>query len=99
MDLKEFLNFRKMITPVIIKFIFWISVAASVLFGIITVFGGLISGFNNGSFWGTIATLIITPIVVIFSIFISRIYTELLIVIFQINENLTDIRNFLEEKQ
>ena len=77
-DISDFLSFRKMVTPIIIQGLFWVGVAISVL-------GGLVSMFRVGFFAGLL-TIIIGPI-------ITRIYCELLILFFRMNETLTEIKN------
>ena len=84
--LDDFLKFDKMITPVIIKIIFWIGLVASVIIAL----GMIISGL--GSRWGGgvevltgLVTLVLGPLMV-------RIYCELLIVIFKINDSLSEIK-------
>ena len=76
--MNDFLAFRKMITPLIIQIIFWIGV-------VICVIGGLIALADSFAPQGLVA-LILGPLAV-------RIYCELLIVIFRINDTLTDIKH------
>ncbi len=76
--MKDFLTFKKMITPMIIQILFWIGVAAVVI-------GGFVSMFS-GSFWQGLLAIIIGPIFV-------RLFTELLIVTFSINDSLRIIKN------
>jgi Domain of unknown function (DUF4282) len=75
--LGDFLSFRRMITPIIIQIIFWIAIVGVVI-------GSFVAMQESPA--GGIAILIFGPIVV-------RIYAELLMVIFRMNETLTDIRN------
>ena len=75
--IKDFVFFRKMLTPLIIQIIFWIGAVA-------TFFGGIVKIFN-GDFWIGILTALLGP-------FIIRIFSELILVTFQINSSLTDIR-------
>jgi hypothetical protein len=86
--MNDFLSFRKMMTPVIIKIIFWIGVGLSVLGGLITMIIGFTQLRYGGvaMVFGGLAGMLLGP-------FIVRIWCELLIVIFQINDSLTDIRN------
>ena len=88
----DFLNFRKMLTPVIIRILFWIGVAISVLVGLGGILKGIGSDYGGGAmvFMGLL-WLLIGPVIV-------RVYCELLIVIFSINDTLTDIRNDLRSK-
>ena len=95
MKIRSLLNFDKMITPVLIKILFYIGVAASIIGGIIVFFGGLISAFQQNSFGAAIGGLIGGPLVVILGILLARVYAELLIVVFQIHENLVAIKHKL----
>ena len=72
----EFLTFKKMITPVIIQILFWIGVVGAVIGGIAQMGQSFIMG---------LLMVIIGPIAV-------RIYCELIIVIFSINDNLREIK-------
>lgn len=81
----DLLHFDKMITPKIITFIYWILLIASVGFGLYSMFGGY-SNFTIGKFLIGIITIGI-------GFLISRIWCELLIVIFKINENLKKIED------
>ena len=91
MDMKEFLSFRRMITPSIIQIIFWIGVVVSIIAGLVGIGAGFAGGSGNGGalVLNGLLTLLIGPIIV-------RIYCELLIVIFRINDTLTDIRKNTE---
>ena len=85
--MKEFLQFDNMITPSIIKFVFWIGAALSVLFGIIQIFAGAASPYGGGAqVISGLFTMVLGP-------FIMRIYCELLIVFFKIQETLQEINN------
>ena len=89
-NFSDFLSFRKMITPIIIQIIFWIGVAVSVITGLGTIIAG-IGDYGGGlAVLGGLATIIFGPIVV-------RIYCELLILFFRMNETLTDISNNLDK--
>lgn len=89
-NIMDFLSFRKMITPIIIQIIFWIGVAICVIAGFGTIIAG-IGDYGGGlAVLGGLATIIFGPIVV-------RIYCELLILFFRMNETLTDISNKLDK--
>jgi hypothetical protein len=75
---EDFLTFRKMITPVVIQVLFWLGVASVVI--------GTVIGIANGQAMQGLLLIILGPIAV-------RVYCELLIVIFKINDTLTEIRN------
>jgi len=90
--MEDFLKFRKMITPVIIQVLFWVGVAGAVIAALVMMamsFGSY--GGGAAQFLGGLIMLVIGPVVV-------RIYCELLILFFRMNETLTDIKNGLEKK-
>lgn len=82
---KSFLNFDSMITPKIITVIYWLSIAAVALGGIISMFSGY-RGFTFASFLMGLG-------IIVGGVLLTRVYCELLIVIFKINENLRTIAN------
>ncbi|WP_239094081.1 DUF4282 domain-containing protein [Bacillus sp. B15-48] len=81
------MQFNKMITPSIIKFVFWIGAGLSVLFGIIQIIAGAASPYGGGiQVISGLFTIVLGP-------FITRIYCELLIIFFKIQETLQEIKN------
>ena len=97
MDIKKFVSFDSMITPVIIKVIFWIGLIASAIFGLISIFSGLaimFSGYGAGGegfivFIGGLATIVIGAL-------LTRVYCELLIIFFKMHESLNKINEKLD---
>jgi hypothetical protein len=90
--MEDFLKFRKMITPVIIQVLFWVGVAGSVISAlVIMAMSFSSSGGGAAQFLGGLVMLVVGPVVV-------RIYCELLILFFRMNETLTDIKNGLAKK-
>src|SRR5690625_160999 len=90
-QLKEYLNFDKMITPVIIKIIFWIGAGLSVLAGLIMIITGASSPWGGGTtVLAGLVTIILGPLAV-------RIYCELIILFFKMNENLAKLVKNKEE--
>lgn len=79
----EFISFDKMLTPTLIKILFWIGVAISVLLGLSLMF--------EGDF-----AVILGLLVIIVGPLITRIYCELLIVFFKIHESLTNLNKKVE---
>lgn len=77
--MKDVLFFDSMLTPKIITFVYWLLLAASVIGGIGTWFGGY-GGLTFGSFLTGLAIMVGGGIG-------ARIWCELLIVLFKINEN------------
>lgn len=102
-SLKNFLSFERMITPIIIKILFWIGLIGSIISGIVIFFALLIAGISDGSFGailgGFLLGLVAGVLAIVFGALITRIYSELLILAFQINETLTDIKLLLKERQ
>lgn len=74
----EYLSFDKLITPALVRIVFWLGLAG-VLFNALAL-------MFSGSFWTGLGILILGP-------FVVRIWCEIMIVIFQINNTLTEIRD------
>ncbi len=80
----DFLRFEMMITPILIQVLFWLAVAAIVITGIVMIVsreGPLIAG---------------GILVIIFGPIVARIYAEILIVLFKINDHLRQIQHNTE---
>ena len=90
--MEDFLKFKKMVTPIIIQILFWIGVVVCVIIGLISIVRGANVRYGGGGmvFFG-LMWILLGPIV-------TRIYCELLIVIFSINDTLTDVKNLLKDK-
>lgn len=76
----DFLRFEVMITPVLIQILFWLAVAFSVIAGIVMLTAGNARGV----------------LVIIFGPIMARIYAEILIVLFRINDHLRQIQHNTE---
>jgi hypothetical protein len=90
--MSDFWSFRTMITPVIIEIIFWIGVIVCLIGGGIMIFSGF-SGYHTGqaqTLWTGLGVFFLGPLVV-------RVYCEILIVFFRINETLTEIKHAVEQ--
>ena len=86
MKTEDFLTFQKMVTPSIIRVILWIGIVLSVVGGIISIIGGAVARYGGGTrVLNGIILLFLGPLGV-------RIYCELIVVIFQINDSLTEIK-------
>lgn len=83
--MNKFFSFEEMITPIIIKVLFWVGLAASVIFGLITIFTGIIEEEFLLIFSGLL-TVVVGSLLV-------RVYCELLIIMFKIYETLKQIRD------
>jgi hypothetical protein len=83
--MKNFLLFRKMISPMLIQVLFWISV-------LVFLFIAIIDLIHEMNFLFAFEILILGPL-------ISRIICETLILFFRIYDRLTQIKMLLEEKK
>lgn len=81
----DYLAFRQMITPIMIQIIFWIGAVLSSMAGIFMMISSIRIDNPGGIFIGFF-TMLLGPIGV-------RIFCELLIVFFRMNETLSEIRN------
>jgi len=103
MNLKKFLSFEQMITPVIIKVVFYIGLVGSAIGGIVFFFSMLIGGFQDGGFGSILGRFLIGLVggglMVFLGALVTRIYSELLILVFRINETLTDIKDVLKGRE
>jgi NADH:ubiquinone oxidoreductase subunit 6 (subunit J) len=89
--MSDFWSFRTMVTPVIIQILFWVgAILCLIVGGIMIIYGA--TEFNKGQaqyLWTGVGIFLLGPLVV-------RLYCEILIVFFRINETLTEIKHALE---
>ena len=95
--MNDFLAFRKMVTPVIIQVLFWVGTILCLVAGLVTIGGATLLSAQGGiqaplAVLAGLAYFTLGPLVV-------RIYCEILIVVFRMNETLTEIRNSLTPRQ
>ena len=90
--IRDLLSFRRMITPFVIQVAFWIGVVGMLIMGVISIGIGFIAVFQDQAGPGVIAIVsglaycVLGPLVI-------RIYAEIIILFFRMNETLTDIRD------
>lgn len=91
MNARSLISFDRMITPVIIQILFWVGVAVSVLAGIAMMIAGCAANYGGGAqvFMGLV-TLVVGPL-------LTRVYCELLILLFKIFDRLGDIQMALAD--
>ncbi len=91
--MKDFLTFRTMLTPIIIQIVFWVGAVIAVLLGLVYLAKGAQAQYGGAPFilWGLLL-LLFGPLLV-------RLYCEIFIVFFRINDTLTEIRHVLEHMQ
>jgi Domain of unknown function (DUF4282) len=91
--MRDFWAFRTMVTPVIIEILFWVgAIFCLVIGGIMIIYG--ITQYRLGPpnyLWKGVLLFFLGPLGV-------RVYCEILIVFFRINETLTEIKHTLERR-
>ncbi len=90
--MKDFLAFRTMLTPVIIQVIFWLGAAICVIVGMVLILSGVGQYGGGPNVLKGFLLVFLGPVGV-------RIYCEILIIFFRINETLTEIKHALEDRQ
>jgi len=91
---KEFFEFKKLITPTVIKAIFILGVVLSFFTGALDIK----AGFNAIDFGGS--ALIFSGILkIFFGPIIVRVWCEIIVVLFKINDSLTDIKRELRRDE
>ena len=86
--MNNFLSFKTMITPFIIRILFLIGVVLCVIIGIVTIGSGMYAG--GDAIWIALLTGIGT---IVGGPIVCRIYAELLIILFQIHVELKQMNN------
>lgn len=89
-DFKTVLFFDSMLTPKIITFVYWLFLALAALSGVGSILAGLASIFG-GKFIVGISTMIMGLIGMVLGAAFARIWCEILIVVFRINDNVQKI--------
>lgn len=91
--MSDFWAFRKMITPAIIKVIFWIGVVLCVISGLVLIVGGTTTPYGGGGqVLAGVLFLLLGPLFV-------RVWCEVMMVLFRIHETLTEIKKNTEQRQ
>lgn len=98
MNFQSLTNFDKMITPTIIKILYYIAIAAAVIVGIVTFFAGIIGGVSGGGFAQVLGGLIGGPLVIVLGVLFARVYAELMILAFNIHTHLVAIRDMMANR-
>jgi hypothetical protein len=79
-----------MITPIILEALFWLGVTACVIAGFVILYTA-----NTGGYAHPTSRAILGILLIFVGPLLVRIYVELLILFFRMNESLTDVRNHL----
>lgn len=88
--MRDWLYFDTMVTPKIITFLYWLLLAVSAIGGLVLLTKGF--GVMKYSGFAGFGMIIAAPILAVFMAFVARIYCEIMIVLFKINEALQGIR-------
>ncbi len=80
-------DFEKMITPIIIKILYVLGMVIVVLVGL----AGIINGLNTR--YGGAEQILMGVLIIIFGPLLIRVYAEIVLLAFRINQTLTEIRN------
>lgn len=89
--MSDFWAFRTMVTPVIIQVLFWVGVIVCIIAGLVMIGMGIKLPGDQMVLKGVLL-VILGPLGV-------RVYCEILIVFFRINETLTEIKHTLEGRK
>jgi hypothetical protein len=92
--MKDFWAFRTMVTPVIIQVIFWIGALVTLVAGaVMIIYGATNYEMGMGRYiWKGILVFVLGPLLV-------RVYCEILIIFFRMNETLTEIKHAIEDRK
>jgi hypothetical protein len=91
MQFSDFFGFEKLVTPVVIKIVYWIGIVAGVVFGI----GGFFVSIFQGSLTGGLMALV----AMVLGLLLWRVMCELYIVIFGMFDRMGQIRDELARQQ
>ena len=86
--LQDLMFFEKMITPLVVTYLYWLGILGSFISGLIIMF----TNFSFGSFLSGI-------IFFIFGVICSRVFYELVIILFKIHEKLTVVADNIKTKE
>ena len=89
--MRNWLYFDTMVTPKIITFIYWVMLAAAAISGLVLLFKGF--GVMKWNGFAGFGMVVAAPILAAVSALLARVYCEIMIVLFKINEALQVIRN------
>lgn len=89
--MRDLLRFDSMVTPKIITFIYWLLLAGAAVLGLALLFKGF--GVMKYSGFAGFGMIVAAPILAAASALLARIYCEIMIVLFKINEALQEIRS------
>ena len=87
--IKNFFSFNKLLTPTLIKYIYWILSALIIISGVFSIFGAVMAIFS--SFFAGIIALVMTLIGIPLSLLFVRVLCEKILVTFLIEARLREL--------
>ena len=93
------LSFSEFITTKLIKILYIILLVIIAIGLVVGIVGGLVSMFSRGGFLTGLLTIIMTPIVAVLYVILARMWLELVIVVFRIAENTTELVQIKRSQQ
>jgi hypothetical protein len=88
--MRDWLYFDSMVTPRIVTFIYWLLLAGAAIVGLTLLFKGF--GTMKYSGFSGFGMVVAAPLAAGLLALVARVYCEIMIVLFKINEALQDIR-------
>lgn len=88
--MRDMLHLDSMVTPRIVTFIYWLMLAGAAVLGLVLLFKGF--GTMKYSGFAGFGMVVAAPILAAAAALLARIYCEIMIVLFRMNEALQDIR-------
>jgi hypothetical protein len=85
--MKDFFEFKKLITPAVIKVIFMLGVVLSFFMGTLDIKAGV-----NAIDFGGSALIFAGILKIFFGPIVVRVWCEIIVVLFKINDSLTEIK-------
>ncbi|MBY0524286.1 MAG: DUF4282 domain-containing protein [Gemmataceae bacterium] len=94
----DFLLFRKLIAPVLVQVLFWIGVLGCIVVGGL-MFATVLALLNRGATFGIVVWPLLSTLAVWFlGPLVIRVFCEVLILFFRMNDTLTAIKNATEKQ-
>jgi hypothetical protein len=91
-NIKDFLAFRRLITPIFIQTVFWIGIVGILVLGIVAIVEGIRDESDVGA-------VILGVLILIFGPIIWRVFCEIWILTFRTIQTLANARNIITEKR
>lgn len=94
----DFINFRLMLAVPFVKIVFIVGVVIGILWALVAMVGSVIAAMNTREGGIALIGIPLALIGLVLGLFVWRLYCELFIVIFRINDTLTEIKHELERR-